>query len=627
MSNEHEQPDLTLGEKPKNGVAGLKHLRHDILSGIVVSLVSLPLSSGIAIASGCPPVYGLMSAIIAGLLFPFIGGAYLTISGPAAGLAPALMACMIALGGAGDAQTVGAGYPFLLVVIFMVGCCQLIISLLGLARYASLIPVAVVEGMLASIGMLIIVKQFKTFFGYTGTLHAHEFYQFVLAIPECAAHATGPVFMTASLTLVSLFIFAGLQKKVRMFQVLPPQLLAVVLGVIVGQMAGLGALNEGKFLMSIPSSLFDSIQTPHFSELFARRDLWYAAVMSVVLLTLIDGVESLATAMAVDRIDPFRRRSNPNRVLLAMAVSNIASSMLGGLTIIPGGVKSKVNIAAGGRTLWANFTNSICLILYIVVGYKLINLIPLGVLASVLLYTGWKMCEPAVWRHVAHIGREQLGIFTITLVASLATDLLWGIIIGVAAKFLLNAWLVRKSLRAQSGDADTNGSLMDLFANPVGRREWIDGEYHIHVEKPVVWLNSRKLRRELNNLPTNARSVILHMDAPVTVIESLLGFFQNPVEHKELVDGVYHMYITRPLVCFSSMKLSEELDAVPSAASTVCVHIDERVPLIDHTTCDQLNHFAKESANSGVAVQLLGLDRMHAPSSHQSGIRLAGTHV
>src|ERR1700712_615852 len=111
-------------EKPQNGIAGLKHLRHDILSGIVVSLVSLPLSSGIAIASGVPPIVGLISAIIAGFIFPFIGGAYMTIAGPAAGLAPAIMAVMISLGGAGDAEHVGEGYQFLLVVIFIVGILQ-----------------------------------------------------------------------------------------------------------------------------------------------------------------------------------------------------------------------------------------------------------------------------------------------------------------------------------------------------------------------------------------------------------------------------------------------------------------------------------------------------------------------
>ena len=246
MSDEREPATISPHEKPQNGVAGLKHLRHDILSGIVVSLVSLPLSSGIAIASGLPPIYGLTSAIIAGLIFPFIGGSYMTIAGPAAGLAPAIMAVMISLGGAGDANSVGAGYPFLLVVIFLVGCCQLVISLLGLARYASAIPVAVVEGMLASIGMLIIAKQFKGFFGYTGTVNAKAFYEYVLAIPECASNLTMPVFVTSLITLIALFIFASLQKKMTFFRVMPPQLLAVVLGVIVGQLMGLNRSDSPK---------------------------------------------------------------------------------------------------------------------------------------------------------------------------------------------------------------------------------------------------------------------------------------------------------------------------------------------------------------------------------------------
>jgi len=167
----------SLNEKPENGVTGLKYLRHDILSGVVVSLVSLPLSSGIAIASGAQPIYGLISVIIAGLIFPLIGGAYMMIAGQAAGLAPAWMAIMIALGGAGDAEHVGEGYRFLIVVIFMVGLIQIVLALLKLATYASTIPLSVVEGMLASIGVLIMVKQIPMFLGYTGGAHPHEFYE------------------------------------------------------------------------------------------------------------------------------------------------------------------------------------------------------------------------------------------------------------------------------------------------------------------------------------------------------------------------------------------------------------------------------------------------------------------
>lgn len=606
-------------EKPENGLKGLKHLRHDILSGVVVSLVSLPLSSGIAIASGVPPIYGLTSAIIAGLLFPFIGGAYLTISGPAAGLAPALMAVMVSLGGAGDAEKLGAGYPFLLCVIFMVGCCQLMISLAGLARYAAVIPVAVVEGMLASIGLMIIVKQFPSFFGFTGKVEAHEFYQYVMGVPEYATHMTTPVFITSLVTLVALFALGAMQKKVRLIQVLPPQLLAVVLGVVLGRFLNLGAINNGKFLISIPNNLFSAMQLPHFGELLSRGDLWYATAMGVVMLTMIDAVESLATAMAVDRIDPWRRRSNPNRVLLAMAISNIASSLVGGLTIIPGGVKSKANIAAGGRTLWANFTNSVCLILYIMVGYQLINMIPRGVLSSVLLYTGWKMCEPAVWKHVAHIGKEQIAIFTFTVIVTLATDLLIGIVAGTLAKLVISAWACRN---AGIRDGRKAGGFFDLFSNPVVHKGWIGDVYHVYVEKPVVYFNRRLLNRELDNLPAEAKSVVVHMNCQAGLWANLVGFFVNPVDRTQMIQDEYHIHVARPLVCFSLMKFSSELEKVPAEAKSVVVHIDESVPLIDHSTCDQLQSYVKESTRSGIPVNVVGLDRLQAVSSHPSSARI-----
>lgn len=555
---------LSARELPRNGIAGFKHLRYDILSGVVVSLVSLPLSSGIAIASGVPPIYGLISAIIAGILFPLIGGAYVTISGPAAGLAPALMAIMVAFGGAGDADHVGAGYPFLLVVIFAVGAVQIVLSMLKLARFASIIPVSVVEGMLAAIGLMIIVKQIPMFFGYTGKVHAHEFFEYITESPHIAAGMTVPVFAVAISTLLMLF-FLGSVKHVKLLKVLPPQLIAVVFGVVMGQLFRLGSL-PGGFLISLPEHAFHGVHMPDFGALFARQDLWYAAMLGVATLTMIDGVESLATAMAVDRIDPFRRKSDPNRVLLAMGVSNIASSLVGGLTIIPGGVKSKVNIASGGRTLWANFTNAICLIVYLVFARDLINMIPKGVLAAVLIYTGWKMCEPLVWKHMAHIGRWQLAIFTFTVVATLLTDLLWGIIAGVAAKYVVNLVMYKRAIRVTLPDGSSPGfgrMMIDLFRNPVSRRE--------------------------------------------------------------LVETDYHLYLAKPLVCFNSMKLTEELDRVPAGTKSVHVHLDEQVGLIDHTSCENLIYAIQEFSHSDIPVHVVGLERMRRLSEYHAGTHVAGT--
>ena len=554
-------------EKPQNGIAGLKHLRQDILSGIVVSLVSLPLSSGIAIASGVPPIVGLISAIVAGFIFPFIGGAYMTIAGPAAGLAPAIMAVMVSLGGAGDADHVGEGYHFLLVVIFMVGVIQVVLSLLKLARFATIIPVTVVEGMLASIGLLIIVKQLPKFFGFTGKVHAHEFMEFVTSVPEYAQGMTPSAFGVALASLILLFSLGAL-KKYKFFQVIPPQLIAVVFGVIVGQMVGLGSLGSG-FLIKLPENPFHGIHTPDFGALLARSDLWQAAVVGVLMLTMIDGVESLATAMAIDRIDPFHLKSDANRVLLAMGISNMASSLVGGLTIIPGGVKSKANIAAGGRTLWANFTNAVCLVIYLLVGATWINMIPLGVLAAVLIYTGWKMCEPLVWRHMAHIGAEQVIIFSFTIVTTLLTDLLVGIAAGVAANYILSTLFCRHAIATATASGVKDLSLTRCMGD----------------------------------------------------------FFRNPVNKREYCDGVYNIYIDKPLVCFNTMQLSEELDEIPSDAKSVRVHLDERVSLIDHTAAENLMHAIKEYSHSNVPVEIVGIDQLAPLSHYDACVRVAAPPV
>ncbi|MFO0915972.1 MAG: SulP family inorganic anion transporter [Pirellulales bacterium] len=548
--------------KPQNGIAGLKHIRHDIISGIVVSLVSLPLSSGIAIASGVPPVYGLISAVIAGLVFPLIGGAYMTIAGPAAGLAPALFAIMVTMGGAGSADKLGEGYPHLLVVIFMVGCAQIVLAVLKLARYCALIPVSVVEGMLASIGLMIIVKQLPMFFGYTGTVHAHEFVHYLTEAPTFAREMTVPVFAVSFASLVMLF-FLGSLKNVKFLKIVPPQLLSVIFGVLMSMLFRLNELGPG-FLIKLPDQPFHGFHLPNFADMLARTDLWYAAFMGVLTLTMIDGVESLATAMAIDRIDPYHRKSQPNRVLLAMGVSNILSSMVGGLTIIPGGVKSKVNIASGGRTLWANFTNSICLIIYMVFARDMINLIPKGVLAAVLIYTGWKMCEPIIWAHMAHIGKEQLGIFTLTVVATMLTDLLWGIVAGTVAMFVLNLYLHWRAVSAAR-----------------------------KAELPVP-----------------------------TFFQTIYDFFANPVWKRELKGDTYHLYMNKPLVCFNSMKLCEELDRVPRSAKAVHIDLDPNVSLIDHTSCENLVAVVHEFSHNEMPVQIVGLDRMTPVSEYHACTRM-----
>ncbi|MGE5191569.1 MAG: SulP family inorganic anion transporter, partial [Deltaproteobacteria bacterium] len=544
--------------KPQNGVAGLKHWRSDMLAGLLVSLVSLPFSLGIAIASGAPPVAGLVSAIIAGLIYPFLGGSFVTISGPAAGLAPVLFVAMTALG-RGDREV---GYPLLLCVIGMAGCVQIILSRLKVARFSAWFSPTVVEGMLAAIGLLIIAKEFPELIG--NKFESHEFWGIIAEIPRQLMQMDPRV---ALIGVVCLGLTVALSAaKARWTKVVPPPLTVVLVGLVLAQLVRL----DPTHMLHIPDNLLkDSMKFPHFAGLFADRSLWWLVFTTVLTLTLIDGVESLATIAGIDKIDPWKRKSSPDRTLLAMGVSNILSSVAGGLTIIPGGVKSTTCIVTGGKTLWANFYNAIFLLMYLFLGKQIINLIPLSALAAIVVFIGYKLCRPRVWRHVAHVGSEQLLVFCTTVIVTVSTDLLLGIISGMALELVLNVSFAWPAARLATGASPASG-------NGVAR--------------------------------TLARFADL---------------FRNPVTHRELVDNQFHVYFGRPLVSFNTLHLNRELARIPDQATTVYFHVGDDVTLIDHTSSTNLMSFAHDYEQSGKGqVQFTGLDEMSMCSGHETCLRV-----
>ena len=319
------------------------------------------------------------------------------------------------------------GYPLLLGAICLTGLVQVVLARLKLARFAAVFPAAVVEGMLAAIGLLIIAKQLPLIFGTK--FEEHEFWGIVRETPSQFMHMDPKVFGLGIFCLALIFAMASI--KARWIKVVPPQVFAAVVGLILGWFMGL----DGDRLINIPAEPFKhGIVMPDFQGLFTNHSLWWALFTTVLTLTLIDGVESLATIAAIDKIDPFRRKSDPNKTLNAMGISNMCSSMAGGLTIIPGGVKSTTAILAGARTQWANFYNACFLIVYLLLGRNLINMMPYTALGAIVLYTGYKLCAPKVWKHVAHIGSEQLFVFTTTVLVTVSTDLLWGIAAGIAGQ-------------------------------------------------------------------------------------------------------------------------------------------------------------------------------------------------
>ena len=548
------------GETPRNGIKGLKHWRFDLMAGLQVALVSLPLSIGIAVASGAPPVTGIISSIIAGLVFPFLGGAYVTISGPAAGLAPALFAGMLALGG-GD---LAAGSPLLLVAIFLTGVAQIVMAQMKMGRFAIFLPVTVVEAMLAAIGLMIIIKQVPPLFGADAPVTDNMLVS-LLALP---GYLPTLDIAAAVIGIVSLFLMFYLNAtQFGWLRRMPPPLAVAGIGIALGMLFQL----DSDQLITMPEDIIEGgITFPAFGDIIARPELWWTLLLVVITLTLIDGVESLATIKAVDKIDPYRRRSDPNQTLRAMGFSNAASSIFGGLTIIPGGVKSRANIDAGGRTLWANFYNAIFLILILLFATQLISRIPLAAIAAILIYVGWRLCEHKVFMRTLSIGRDQMLVFLLTIVAVLATDLLVGILIGMVAEVMMLVYLLSPSLRVVlTGRLDTRQSVQ------------------------LVWRN-------------------------------FLSLFQSPVIHvkTEDIDGETHYEVVlASIACFNLLALDKVIENIPREAPLHLV-VTESARIIDHTGVEYLHQLEEDSVHEGRTFGITGLENFYQFTSHSLSARM-----
>ncbi len=547
-------------EKPQNGIKGLKHWRYDLVAGLQVALVYLPFSLGIAIASGAPPVAGLISAIIAGLIFPFLGGAYVSISGPAAGLAPAVLASIILLGD-GD---LAVGYPLLLVAIFLTGLVQIVLSLFKAGRFALFLPVTVVEAMLAAIGIMIIVKQFPALLGVLAP-PAKSMLVTMANLPAVLLQTDAAIAVIGGICLFLLFYLN--RTRHAWMRRIPPPLTVAGIGIGLGYLLQL----EPQHLIAMPHNIIEGgITLPAFAAAWNRSEIWWSIFLVVVMLTLIDGIESLASIAAVDKIDPYQRKSDPNVTLRAMGVSNTLSSVFGGLTIIPNAVPSRANIDAGGRTLWANFYSATFLIVFLFLAKDIIARIPLAAVGSILVYVGWRLCEFSVFRKTYIIGRDQMLIFVVTIAAILATDLLVGILLGVAAEIAL-----------------------------------------------LVYLLTPSLRMVLTGRLTFAQSVKLLWD-------NFGGLFRNPVikvKVEENTEGPHYRISLGSVVCFNLLPLDKLLQAIPQGAAITLV-VTESGRIIDHTAMEYLHQFREECLHARRPFEIQGLDNFYQFTRHALSARM-----
>ena len=436
---------------PRGDASGFStHLRADVTAGFLVFLVALPLCLGISVASGFPPIAGVFTAVVGALVTTFVSNSELTIKGPAAGLIVIVLGAMQAFGFSGGVDPVAdlRAYRMAIAVGCAAGALQVGFGLLRVGALSEFFPTAVVHGMLAAIGVIIFLKQLPVVFGQKAQ---GEPFEVLRHLPETIAHLNPAIAVIGLASLAILFGWPKLRDRLRppWLRHVPAQLL--VLAVAVPLASWFDLANEHtyrlgsqeyrvgeSFLVGVPGNLLAAIQWPDFSA-FTQPGTRGAALKWTILFALVGSIESLLSAKAIDVLDPWKRKTDMDRDLLAVGLANMGAAAIGGLPMISEIVRSKANIDAGARTRFADLWHGAFLLAAVALAPGLIHRIPLSALAAMLVYTGFRLASPREFINVFRIGPDQLLIFVATILAILATDLLAGVAIGVLLKFVVHA--------------------------------------------------------------------------------------------------------------------------------------------------------------------------------------------
>jgi len=449
-------PPLTPGFGP--------NLKYDLVAGFLVFLIAMPLCLAIARASGFPPIAGIWTAVVGGILCSLVSNSQLTIKGPAAGLIVIVYGAVTDLGaefGAGmsDADRAMTGYRLALGIGMTAGLIQILFGFLKVGRLADSFPLTPVHGLLASIGLIIIAKQAYEMLGASPAKGAGPLELFG-GLPGALGRINPEVAAIGVVSLLILFGLPVLASRVGWLKKVPSQL--VVLGIAVGLGSGYvfdlqhehsylfpghlfnGDLNDEeytigpKFLVSMPHVLDDpgaAFAFPDFRGVATATGLQY-----ILLFCLIGSLESLLSAKAIELVDPWKRKTDFDRDLLAIGVANTLASAVGALPMISEIVRSKANIDSGGRTRGANLYHGLFLLGFVVLCPNLIQRIPLAALGAMLVYTGFRLANPREFIRTYQVGSEQFVVFIGTILVTLSTDLLIGIAAGIGLKVAFHVY-------------------------------------------------------------------------------------------------------------------------------------------------------------------------------------------
>ena len=490
-----------------------QNLKADIPASIVVFFVAIPLCLGIALASGAPLFSGVIAGIIGGILVGAISGSQVGVSGPAAGLAAIVLTAIGALG----------GFENFLMAVVLGGVIQLVFGILRAGIIGYYFPSSVIKGMLTGIGIIIILKQIPHFFGYDSDPEGdfafsqidgeNTFSEIFVALNTISPGAT----IIAVIGLAILIIWGNvLSKKGKFFQLIQGPLVAVVVGVIyVIVTKGNEAWGIApEHLVSVPvpedvTSFLAQFTFPNFGAI-TNPQIWITAFT----LALVASLETLLCVEATDKLDPKKRVTPTNRELLAQGTGNVISGLIGGLPITQVIVRSSANIQSGNKTKMAAIIHGILLLISVILIPKLLNKIPLSVLAAILLIVGYKLAKPALFKSMYKQGWKQFIPFTVTVLGIILTDLLIGIAMGLAVGVVV---ILIKSFQ--------NSHFLHIEDKSNGKHR-----IKMTLAEEVTFFNKGAILNELDSLP---RDTFLELDVRSTryldndIIEILEDFSEK----------------------------------------------------------------------------------------------------
>ncbi len=496
--------------------------RYDGPAGTVVFLVALPLCLGIALASSAPLFSGIIAGIIGGLVVSLLSGSHVSVSGPAAGLA-----VIVATGIA----TLGSFRAFLTALV-LAGVLQFLLGTVKAGVIAQYVPNSVIKGMLAAIGILIILKQIPHALGrdkdWEGdlTFFAVGGENALTDIAAAVMSASPGAVVIAAVSLAVLVLWDKWAKSNKFFKLIPGALVTVLLGIGLNQAFGFVApawkLTDPQHLVTLPvadslQGFFSNFMLPDFS-LITQKAVWITAFT----LAIVASLETLLSLEAADRLDPYKRISPPNRELLAQGVGNFLSGMIGGLPITSVVVRTSANVYAGARTRMSAFIHGVLLFGSTLLIPGLLNLTPLVSLAVVLLAVGYKLTNVDLYKKMYRDGLHQFLPFIVTVAAVVFTDLLMGVVIGLAVGLF---FIIRED----------HHEAISVVSQ--------DNNYLMRFNKDMTFVNKSELRSKLRKLPAGSHVLVdgskaLYIDHD---IYEALEDFQQLAPYKDITVELKHM--------------------------------------------------------------------------------------